>query len=154
MELNRRTLLAGLPLLFVGTKAAARQPLPALPPVHVVKTATCGCCNEWVTHLRQGGFRVTVANVPDVTPTARRLGVPDDLRSCHTASVGGYAIEGHVPAADIRRLLRERPAAAGIAVPGMPVGSPGMENGSYVERYSVLLFSEDGTSKVYSSYGG
>ena len=152
MDLNRRALLAGLPLLFVGTKAAARQPLPALPPVHVVKTATCGCCNEWVTHLRQGGFRVTVANVPDVTPTARRLGVPDDLRSCHTASVGGYAIEGHVPAADIRRLLRERPAAAGIAVPGMPVGSPGMEHGSHRQRYNTILFTRAGRRTVFARH--
>jgi hypothetical protein len=148
MNLNRRHLLAGLPLLFVATRAEAQ----AGPAIHVVKTATCGCCNDWITHLRNAGFRVTVANVPDVGPTARRLGVPDDLRSCHTASVGGYAVEGHVPAADIRRLLRERPAAAGIAVPGMPMGSPGMEHGSHRERYNTILFTRAGRRSVFARH--
>lgn len=148
MNLTRRHLLAGLPLLFVATKAGA-QPAPT---VHVVKTATCGCCGHWITHLRQAGFRVTVADVPDVTPYARRLGVPDHLRSCHTASVGGYAVEGHVPAADIRRLLRERPAAAGIAVPGMPMGSPGMEHGSHRERYNTVLFTRAGRQSVFARH--
>ncbi len=148
MEMNRRHLLAGLPLLFVAGRAEAQ----AAPAVHVVKTATCGCCGDWVVHLRQAGFRVTVANVPDVTPYARRLGVPDDLRSCHTASVGGYAIEGHVPAADIRRLLRERPAAAGLAVPGMPIGSPGMEHGSHRERYNTVLFTRAGRRTVFARH--
>ncbi|HTU11212.1 MAG TPA: DUF411 domain-containing protein [Allosphingosinicella sp.] len=148
MTMNRRTLLAGLPLLFVAGKAAAQ----AGPAIHVVKTSTCGCCGHWVTHLRQNGFRVTVADVPDVTPTARRLGVPDDLRSCHTASVGGYAVEGHVPAADIRRLLRERPAAAGIAVPGMPMGSPGMEHGTHREPYNTILFTRAGRRSVFARH--
>ena len=120
----------------------------------VYKTSTCGCCGNWVEHLKANGFEVEVHDVNDIVAEGRRLGVPDNLRSCHTGSIGGYAIEGHVPAADIKRLLAEKPQAKGLAVPGMPVGSPGMENGSYVERYSVLLFSEDGTSKVYSSYGG
>ncbi len=148
MILNRRHLLAGLPLLFVAGRAEAQ----AGPAIHVVKTATCGCCNEWVTHLRQAGFRVTVANVPDVTPTARRLGVPDDLRSCHTAMAGGYAIEGHVPAADIRRLLRERPAAAGLAVPGMPIGSPGMEHGGHRQPYNVVLFNRAGQRTLFARH--
>ena len=117
-----------------------------------MKSPTCGCCTAWVTHLRQSGFRVTVAHVNDLTPTARRLGVPDDLRSCHTASVGGYAIEGHVPAADIRRLLRERPAAAGIAVPGMPMGSPGMEHGSHREAYNTILFTRAGRRTVFARH--
>ena len=120
----------------------------------VYKTSTCGWCGNWVEHLKANGFEVEVHDVNDIVAEGRRLGVPDNLRSCHTGSIGGYAIEGHVPAADIKRLLAEKPQAKGLAVPGMPVGSPGMENGSYVERYSVLLFSEDGTSKVYSSYGG
>lgn len=148
MTLNRRTLLAGLPLLFVAGEAMAQ----AAPVIHVVKTASCGCCNDWITHLRQAGFRVTIANVPDVTPYARRLGVPDHLRSCHTASVGGYAVEGHVPAADIRRLLRERPAAAGIAVPGMPMGSPGMEHGAHRERYNTVLFTRAGRQSVFARH--
>ncbi len=148
MKLNRRHLLAGLPLLLVAGRAQAQT----APVVHVVKTATCGCCNEWVVHLRRAGFRVTVANVPDVTPYARRLGVPDHLRSCHTASVGGYAVEGHVPAADISRLLRERPAAAGIAVPGMPMGSPGMEHGSHRQRYNTVLFTRAGRQTVFARH--
>jgi hypothetical protein len=148
MTMTRRTLLAGLPLLFVAARAEAQ----AAPAIHVVKTATCGCCNDWVAHLRQAGFRVTVTNVADVTPTARRLGVPDDLRSCHTAIAGGYAIEGHVPAADIRRLLRERPAAAGLAVPGMPMGSPGMEHGGHRQPYNTILFTRTGRRAVFSRH--
>ena len=148
MTINRRAVLAGLPLLFVAGEAAAQ----AGPAIHVVKTPTCGCCTDWVTHLRQAGFRVTVANVPDVTPTARRLGVPDDLRSCHTATAGGYAIEGHVPAADIRRLLRERPAAAGLAVPGMPMGSPGMEHGGHRQPYQTILFTRAGRRTLFARH--
>ena len=148
MLLNRRHLLAGLPLLFVATKAGAQ----GAPTINVIKTATCGCCGHWVTHLRQNGFRATVTDVRDLTPTARRLGVPDDLRSCHTAMVGGYAIEGHVPAADIRRLLRERPAAAGIAVPGMPHGSPGMEHGGHREPYRTILFTRAGRRSVFAQH--
>ncbi len=120
----------------------------------VYKTPTCGCCGNWVEHLKANGFEVEVREVNDIVTEGRRLGVPDNLRSCHTGSIGGYAIEGHVPAADIKRLLAEKPHAKGLAVPGMPVGSPGMESGSYVERYSVLLFSTDGTSTVYSTHGG
>jgi hypothetical protein len=146
--INRRHVLAGLPLLLVAGRAQAQ----AAPTIHVVKTPTCGCCTAWVTHLRQAGFRVTVAHVNDLTPTARRLGVPDDLRSCHTASVGGYAVEGHVPAADIRRLLRERPAAAGIAVPGMPMGSPGMEHGNHREAYNTILFTRAGRRSVFARH--
>jgi hypothetical protein len=105
-----------------------------------------------VAHLRQAGFRVTISHVADLTPTARRLGVPDDLRSCHTASVGGYAIEGHVPAADIRRLLAERPDATGIAVPGMPIGSPGMEQGERRQRYATILFGRDGSRRLFAQH--
>jgi hypothetical protein len=119
----------------------------------VYKTSTCGCCGNWVEHLEANGFEVDVREVNDIVSEGRRLGVPDNLRSCHTGSIGGYAIEGHVPAADIKRLLAEKPQAKGLAVPGMPVGSPGMENGSYVEKYSVLLFNADGTSSVYGAYG-
>jgi hypothetical protein len=120
----------------------------------VYKTSTCGCCGNWVEHLKANGFEIDVREVNDIITEGRRLGVPDNLRSCHTGSIGGYAIEGHVPAADVKRLLAEKPDAKGLAVPGMPVGSPGMENGSYVERYSVLLFNADGTNEVYSTYGG
>jgi hypothetical protein len=148
MMLTRRAALAAMPLLL----ATYAQGAQAGPVVTVVKTPTCGCCNAWVAHLRRAGFQVRISDVADVAPTARRLGVPDDLRSCHTASVGGYAIEGHVPAADIRRLLRERPAAAGIAVPGMPMGSPGMEHGSHRQRYQTILFTRAGRRRVFAQH--
>jgi hypothetical protein len=120
----------------------------------VYKTSTCGCCGNWVAHMEANGFDVEVHDVDNLISEGRKLGVPDNLRGCHTGSIGGYAIEGHVPATDVKRLLAEKPAVRGLAVPGMPIGSPGMENGSFVERYSVLLFSSDGTTEVYSTYGG
>ena len=145
MILTRRTmLLAPLALAACGN-AQART-------IEVVKTPTCGCCHLWVEHLRAEGFEVNAVDVEDVTPTARRLGVPDQLRSCHTGEIGGYAVEGHVPAADIRRLLAERPDAAGIAVPGMPLGSPGMEQGSMRQAYQTLLFTRDGRVSVFASH--
>jgi hypothetical protein len=120
--------------------------------IDVVKTPTCGCCSAWIDHVREAGFLVRVTDVEDVTHTARQLGIPDELRSCHTASVAGYAIEGHVPAADIQRLIQERPKAAGIAVPGMPIGSPGMEQDGRVEAYATMLFDIDGSSRVFAQH--
>lgn len=137
--------LAPLALLACGQSAAAAT-------IEVVKSPYCGCCTQWVEHLRREGFEVRVVDTEDVTPTARRLGVPEDLRSCHTASIGGYAIEGHVPAADIRRLLAERPDAAGIAVPGMPIGSPGMEQGDMRQPYEVVLFRRDGRRLLFARH--
>jgi len=148
MILTRRAALAALPLLLASYAQAAQ----AGPVVSVVKSPSCGCCNDWVAHLRRSGFQVRITDVADVTPWARRLGVPDDLRSCHTASVGGYAIEGHVPAADIRRLLARRPAAAGLAVPGMPMGSPGMEHGAMRQRYQTILFTRAGRRTVFAQH--
>jgi len=104
-------------------------------------------------HLRAHGFRVKPVDVRDASVYRRRHGVPDALGGCHTGVVGGYAIEGHVPAREIRRLLAEKPKAAGLAVPGMPVGSPGMEQGPRVDRYDVLLVNGDGRTTVYASYG-
>ena len=147
MKVRRLLLLAATPLaiLSFATPAAAAV-------INVVKTAACGCCGKWVEHMKKAGHDVRVSNVEDVTPTARRLGVPDDLRSCHTSSVGGYAIEGHVPAADIARLLRERPKAAGIAVPGMVAGSPGMEMGAMKQPYQTIIFTRDGKRKVFAQH--
>lgn len=122
----------------------------ALPPVTVYKSPTCGCCGEWVKHMRASGFRVDTHEVADVTPIKRRYGVPDALSSCHTAIVGGYAIEGHVPAADIKRLLREGTKAKGLAVPGMVAGSPGMEQGP-PKPYATIVFDERG-SKVFERH--
>lgn len=122
--------------------------------IEVWKSPSCGCCADWVTHLESNGFRVKVNDVGNAAARARRA-VPTKLGSCHTASVGGYAIEGHVPASDIRRLLTERPAAIGLAVPGMPVGSPGMDGPEYGGRrdaYQVLLIGRDGQLSVFNRY--
>lgn len=111
--------------------------------VTVYKSPTCGCCSEWVKHVRASGLRVETHDLGDVSPIRRRYGVPGNLASCHTAVVAGYAIEGHVPATDIRRLLRERPKVNGLAVPGMVIGSPGMEQGP-PQPYATLAFDERG----------
>ncbi|MBA3512418.1 DUF411 domain-containing protein [Sphingomonas sp.] len=118
----------------------------------VTRTAFCGCCKLWVERMKAAGFTVQVKEVESVTPTARRLGVPDKLRSCHTSQIGGYAIEGHVPAADIKRLLAQKPKAAGIAVPGMVAGTPGMEQGGHSEPYQVILFDRAGKTRVFASH--
>ena len=117
----------------------------------VYKSATCGCCKNWVEHMRQAGFTVVVHDTDDVQPVKDESGVPAALRSCHTAFVGKYVIEGHVPAPDVRRLLREHLAVAGLAVPGMPAGSPGMESATS-ERYDVMTFGGPGAQKVYASH--
>lgn len=125
----------------------------ALPTMTVYKTPTCGCCKNWVEHVQQAGINVEVHDLPDLTEIKNEAGVPADARSCHTAIVDGYAIEGHVPAAAIKRLLQERPAVAGLAVPGMPVGSPGMEvPGQAPDRYDVIAFQRDGSSSVFESH--
>jgi hypothetical protein len=133
-------------MLLAGPALAARDVMA------VYKSATCGCCTKWIEHLRVNGFEVKTHDVDDITVSRARLGVPQALGSCHTGSISGYLIEGHVPARDIQRLLRERPSAAGLAVPGMPRGSPGMEAG-IKEAYDVLLFQPDGRYSVYQRYG-
>lgn len=122
--------------------------------IDVYKTPTCGCCHDWVAHLEQNGFTVKVHDVKDTAPFRARFGVPKELASCHTGFIDGYAIEGHVPASEIKRLLAERPKAArGLSVPGMPVGTPGMEvEGTRRDAHDVILFSEDGSRKVYRHY--
>ena len=120
--------------------------------VNVYKSPTCGCCKEWVKHLQANGFSVKTHDVPDVSPYKVANGVPVTLGSCHTATVGGYVIEGHVPASDVKRLLKERPPVRGLAVPGMPIGSPGMEQGAHKQRYDVLTFDKQGNTSVYSRY--
>ena len=112
--------------------------------IAVVKDPNCGCCTHWVEYLRRSGFQVTVTDTPDQPRISARMGVPDDLRGCHSATIDGYVIEGHVPAEDIRRLLSERPDARGIAVPGMPMGSPGMEQGGMRDAYVTVLFGSGG----------
>ncbi len=120
--------------------------------VSVWKTPACGCCKAWIQHLKANGFKVVAADVPDTTPIRKDLNMPASLGSCHTAVVEDYVIEDHVPAREIKRLLKERPRALGLAVPGMPVGSPGMEMGTKKDPYKVLLVHEDGTTRVYKTY--
>jgi hypothetical protein len=120
----------------------------------VYKSATCGCCKLWVQHLSEAGFSVEANDVDNMQPVKERVGVPYGMGSCHTAEVGGYFVEGHVPAEDVKRLLRERPNAKGLTVPGMPSGSPGMEvpSGS-VQPYEVLLVAKDGSTSVFARHG-
>ncbi len=142
-------LLAGISLT-VGGILLYQQPSGAADIV-VYKSPTCGCCEEWVNHLQQNGFKVTVQNRFNMDPIKREKGVPGALQSCHTAQVGDYVIEGHVPAADIVRLLQEKLPVKGLAVPGMPQGSPGME-GPISEPYEVLVFQSDGRASVYARH--
>lgn len=118
----------------------------------VWKSPTCGCCSDWLTHMAAAGFVATAHDTGNNAARAR-LGMPAKLGSCHTARVAGYVLEGHVPAGDVRRLLRERPEAVGLAVPGMPIGSPGMEqDGSHRDAYDVLLVRRDGQTNVFARY--
>ncbi len=148
---NRRRICAGIALApFSGSLLATTE----LPIVNVWKSPSCGCCKEWIKHLEQSGFTV---NAHDTGNNAirKRLGIPTKYASCHTARVAGYAVEGHVPASDVIRLLTEKPDAIGIAVPQMPVGSPGMDGAVYRGRqdpYDVLLISKDGSASVFQSY--
>lgn len=143
--MSRAKRLFGATLVTAAALLAGWWALPgesqAMPRVTVYKSATCGCCTRWIEHLEQNGFTVQAHNVDDLPAIKQQHGVSAELASCHTAVVDGYVIEGHVPASDIERLLAERPALKGLAVPGMPVGSPGMEQGPYKDRYTVVGFS-------------
>ena len=125
------------------------------PAVEVWKSASCGCCMDWVRHLEANGFEVRVNDVEEPALYRNKLGIPANLGSCHTARVGGYALEGHVPAREIQRLLQERPDAVGLAVPAMPVGSPGMDGPEYGSRkdpYDVLLVTRGSEPRIFQSY--
>ena len=171
--LGRRRMLAALPLLAAalaaprlvraatgtaGTNSAATTAATtagtAATPVEIWKDPNCGCCHDWMEHMQAQGFSFTVHNTGNNAVRAQ-LGLPQKLGSCHTALVGGYLIEGHVPASDVRKLLQQKPKALGLAVPGMPVGSPGMDGTVYGNRrdpYDVLLVARGGSTKVFSSY--
>lgn len=141
---------------FSALLAAALIGLPALataakPVVEVYKTASCGCCKGWVKHLEQNGFAVKAHDVANPGDYREKFGIPQELGSCHSAKVGGYALEGHVPATEIKRLLSSKPKAAGLAVPAMPLGSPGME-GPRSDPYDVLLVGKDGKATVFKRY--
>lgn len=143
--IGRRAVLAGMGALPLVLWAGAAARAATLPLVTVTKDPSCGCCGAWVDHLRAAGFPVRVVESDEMDAIKSRLGVPAELASCHTAEVEGYVVEGHVPASAVRRLLAERPEAAGLAVPGMPAGSPGMEMpGAAPEPYEVVLFGPRG----------
>lgn len=141
--------------VFAGLAALTARPLmtgaATLPPVTIYKDPNCGCCGIWTTYLQARGFKVEVVMTDDMDPIKRRARVPDDLRTCHTAFIGDYVVEGHVPLPAIAKLLDERPRVLGIAVPGMPAGSPGMPSVN-PEPYDVFTFAADGRQSVYMSF--
>lgn len=147
-----RILLPGVlaAILLSGTPTMAEKNLA---PVEMWKSPTCGCCNGWVKHMQSAGYAVKARNVSQdvLSKIKRQAGISDDLQSCHTAKIGGYAIEGHVPEKDIARLLLEKPDAIGLAVPNMPLGSPGMDFGE-TEPYEVMLVKKDGSTEVFAKY--
>lgn len=154
MPLSRRTLLAGAAGLLLAAHLPRARAQAAL--VEVWKDPNCGCCKDWVSHLEASGYTVKVNDTGNEA-MRKRLRVDSKYGSCHTALVSGYALEGHVPAREIARLLKERPQAIGLAVPGMPVGSPGMDGKMYGDRqdaYDVLLLTKDGGAKIYQHYEG
>lgn len=138
-------------ILLAAMLAVPALAMAAAPVVNVYKSAICGCCEAWVKHLRDNGFKVEAHDVANPSDTREKMGMPDKFGSCHTAVVDGYAIEGHVPAADIKRLLASKPKARGLAAPGMPLGSPGME-GPRKDAYDVYLVLPDGSARVYQHY--
>lgn len=143
LRLHSLLLIAALGSTHVWAQSSAA--------VEVFKSPHCGCCGKWVEHLRQNGFQVNTHDVEDVTAARKKMGMPDRLGSCHTAKIGGYVVEGHVPAADIQRLLRDKPKALGLAVPSMPPGSPGMESAKPMP-YQTLLVRTDGTTQVFTQH--
>jgi hypothetical protein len=149
--MKRRHLLSALaaavPAFSIPAFAA-----PTLPEVEVFRSPSCGCCGAWVEHIKAAGFSVKVTQVTDTTAARKRLGMPDTYGSCHTATVGGYLLEGHVPASEVKRLLAAKPNAVGLAVPGMPPSSPGMDVPGRKDRYDVLLVTKQGGHSVFASY--
>ncbi len=146
-RLSRRTLIGAA----IAGAAFARPVFAAVPELTVYKSPSCGCCGDWVAHVRDAGFSVRVEHVDDLIPIKERFGVPPELDACHTAMIDGFVVEGHVPAREIVRLLDERPDAIGLAVPGMPLGSPGMEQGDAAEPFDVILFAAT-ERRVYARY--
>lgn len=145
----RTKLLLVSGLVLAGTLAAS-PPARQTASMTVYKSPTCGCCGKWIAHVKAAGFKVQVQDMDDLTEIKQASGVPLKLRTCHTAVIGSYVIEGHVPADLIKKMLAEKPKAAGIAVPGMPVGSPGMESGNEKAPYEVVLFDKTGKTTVYA----
>lgn len=147
--MKKLTIALGLAaVLTTGQGAWAEDDLN----IKVYKSPTCGCCGDWVDHLEENGFEVDVTDTNNMNQVKMDAGLTPQLASCHTAFIDDYVIEGHVPAADIRRLVEERPMAHGLSVPGMPAGSPGMEMGDRKDNYQVLLFNKAGQTRVFADY--
>jgi hypothetical protein len=154
MKTERRRFLAAAAAIAAATATVGTRAAPGQVLLEVWKSPSCGCCKDWMRHMEAHGFQVRAHDTGN-TAMRQRMKIPLELGSCHTALVGRYAIEGHVPAKDVLRLIKERPDAIGLAVPGMPVGSPGMDGPEYGERrdpYDVLLVRADGSTSVFSSY--
>lgn len=156
MRITRVT-VATMAMAIAMAGLGLAQQKPAATPgqkVTVYKTSSCGCCRLWVDHMKSNGFDVQSMDVSagDVRAVSKAAGLPENGTSCHTAKIGNYVVEGHVPASDIKRMLKEKPAIAGIAAPGMPMGSPGMEQGGAKEPYDVVAFTKDGKMTVYSKH--
>ena len=154
MRMSRIALAVTGALTIAFGYAVSAQPSAALPKVTVYKTSTCGCCRVWIDHLKSNGFTVEAMDLSasGVRAVSKAAGLKDEDTSCHTAKIGTYTVEGHVPAADIKRMLKEKPAIAGLSAPGMPIGSPGMEQGNVKQPYDVIAFKKDGTSTVYARH--
>lgn len=142
---------ASLALTTAAVRSSPSDAPTKKPVITVYKDPSCGCCKNWIAHLIKHGYRVDAKDSPNMTEIKSTLGVPTGLTACHTAMVNGYLIEGHVPAADIDRLLTQKPKIAGLAVPGMPAGSPGME-GASAQRYQVLTFDKSGKTTVFANH--
>jgi hypothetical protein len=153
--MNKKIILTGILvstcILFVGSIFTA-QKVNADTVMTVYKSATCGCCEKWVNHMQDNGFKVKAVDVQNIGAVKQRYGISSNLASCHTAIVNGYIVEGHVPASDVKRLLSERKDVLGLAVPGMPIGSPGMEIGERVDRYDVVSFDKEGNIEIFQQY--
>jgi len=142
---NRFHFAITVALMLAGTAANAAS-------MTVMKSPNCGCCSKWVEHVRAHGFDVKVVNVDNIMAVKAKAGIPQKMASCHTTMVGGYVIEGHVPTSDIKKLLAQKPKAKGIAVPGMPIGSPGMEHGDHRQPYQTLLIKADGSTSIFARH--
>lgn len=149
---TRRQILQGASSMFLAAPASPAF-AASKPAILAYRNPGCGCCEKWAALMRESGFQVTMQDDPDLDERRAKAGVPAELAGCHTAFMGDYIVEGHVPAEDITRLLAESPAVRGIAVPGMPIGSPGMETGDRNDAYDVLAFNADGAWSVFASHG-
>ena len=153
MRFRIAAVLAALAAGVASVSLVAQKAAPALAPAGVLtvyKTPTCGCCHQWIEHMKAAGFQVREVDMDDITEVKQTSGVPIKLRTCHTGLIDGYVVEGHVPADLVKKMLAEKPKVTGIAVPGMPQGSPGMEQGDAKDPYEVLLFDKTGKTTVYA----